>query len=198
MYSDFAVGGRWKEEHLFHTEAAFTWCLLYQKNHPKGDKVKGHWKSRPSCNTPVDELQLPTKWSVDTFYTCPAWPVWTLIVGKAGTKDFAAEKTAYHQRLWFLFGPDNRINLVDDEPSADEGSTPAEEMAEDAIDEMDTTGNHKKMKQDGLERLDIEQCIVRNYVYPSAVFGRSEISRQKYTQSSTESRHWPRKPPGNP
>ncbi|OJJ01630.1 hypothetical protein ASPVEDRAFT_71686 [Aspergillus versicolor CBS 583.65] len=107
IYSDFAVGGHWKEEHLFHIEAAFTWCLLYQMNHPKGDKVKGHWKSPPSCNTPVDELQLPTKWSVDTFYTCPAWPVWTLIVGKSGTKDFAAENTVYDQRLWFLFGLDN-------------------------------------------------------------------------------------------
>ena len=71
IYSDFSVGGHWKEEHLFHIEAAFTWCLLYQMNHPKGDKVKGYWKSRPSCNTPVDDLQLSTTWAVDTFYTCP-------------------------------------------------------------------------------------------------------------------------------
>lgn len=66
------------------------------------------------------------------------------------------------QRLWFIFGIDDYIDLVDDEESSDDELMAADDAIDNDIDEMDTTGNHKKMKQDGFERLEIEQRIVRN------------------------------------
>ena len=107
IYSDFSVGGHWKEEHLFHIEAAFTWCLLYQKEHPKAKIL--HW-----------------------------------------------------QRVQFIFDIDNQIDLVDDETSSEDESASAEEMAEEPIDEIDTSGSPIHLETEGLERPGMKRRVMRD------------------------------------
>ncbi len=67
-----------------------------------------------------------------------------------------------YQRVQFIFGIDNQIDLVDDETSTGGESASAEEMAEEPIDEIDTSKSPIHLEAEGLERPEMKRRVMRD------------------------------------